>query len=129
MDDEQILAKGGTQRDIEEYAEQNGANPTETLLQKLQREAREGIYDFPGKYWIDTENVSIAHAKLCSYSDSLVEKAYTSALQEAIGCLPGMLSELKGSMEPEEYENNSGFNSAVREMTTCLNKLLMDTGV
>ena len=34
MDDEQILARGGTQEDIEAYAKQNGADLTEEDLKK-----------------------------------------------------------------------------------------------
>ena len=45
MDDEQILERGGTQRDIEEYAKQNGADLTEADFESSKEEPIKEVED------------------------------------------------------------------------------------
>lgn len=60
---------------------------TNTTLEGLKNEGRQQLYDFPGKYWLDTVNVSIAHGKLCNLLDAFAEKVYAQAIQDAIAVL------------------------------------------
>lgn len=93
----------------------------ETNLQTLQREARDQIFYFPGKYWLDTENVSIAHGKLCELVEAQTKRAYLQGIRDAKGALPEEKN-FPNSQAFEIHEDN-GFNECRKETLEAITRL------